>query len=360
MKAAASIVFVHKDFSRSGGVERVSINLARQFRADGHRVSFFVAGAETEVTRELALEFPLVAVSGSFRTKWRALVAALRDCSADYAIAAKEQANILLWLASWRYRRVKPVFARHCAFDVSDQKLSPGMIGLLYNLYTVGRGRIVSVSSALAKDIRRRLWFGKRAVAVCLNPVVSPEMQRLAVTNTESFSHPRPFICGVGRLCEQKGFDRLLEAYAMLVAREPQSPDLVLVGDGPDRPQLEQQAERLGLTGRVRFAGFTRNPYYVMAQSSLFVLSSRHEGLPTVLIEALALQVPTVAFDCETGPREILEDGQFGYLVRQNDIAGLCQAMMSALSQPRRAPAVAVAPYAYEAAAASYYRVFAN
>lgn len=360
MKAAASILFVHKTFSRSGGVERVSINLARQFRSDGHRVCFFVTGQPGEGSLELAKEFDVVHGPGGALARLKRLSRLIDERQVDYAVAAKEQANILLWLVSLANRRFLPVFARHCAFDVSDQKLSPRMIGILYNLYALGRGRIVSVSKLLADEIAKVLRFGKKQLRVCANPVVAPGLFEQAETNSEEFSHPRPYVCGVGRLCEQKGFDQLLNSYAKVKASRPDYPDLLLVGDGPDRQALAQQAERLGIAASVRFVGFTRNPYFVIKRAQAFLLSSRHEGLPTVLIEALALNCPVVAFDCPTGPREILADGQYGYLVAAGDIEGFSVAMTAVMDAPKSAPASAVDPYRYEAAAAAYYHVFSS
>lgn len=360
MKADASILFVHKDFSRSGGVERVSINLARQFRDDGHRVCFFVASEPDDGSRALAAEFDVIHGGGGLLKRLKALSAAVRARQVDYAIGAKEQANLLLWLVSLVNRRFLPVFARHCAFDVSDQKLPPSVIGMLYNLYVLGRGRIVSVSRLLADDVARVLRFGRQRLSVCPNPVVAPGLFELAATNSEGFSHPRPFICGVGRLCEQKGFDQLLSAYAKVKATVPEYPDLLLVGDGPDRQALEAQAAGLGIAEAVRFTGFTHNPYYVIQRAEAFVLSSRHEGLPTVLIEALALGRPVVAFDCPTGPREILSNGEYGYLVANGDVAALATAMQAVIHDGRLAPASAVAPYSYQAAASAYYHVFSS
>lgn len=355
-----SVLFVHKDFPIGGGVERVSINLARQFRDDGHQVCFFVGGGPDEGSEALAREFDVVHASGGVVKRVFKLYDLIKSRGIQCAVSSKEQANVLLWLVSMLSHSFVPVFARHCAFDVSDQKLSPRMIGVFYNLYALGRGRIVAVSNALSAEIERALWVGKAKLNVCANPVVAPGLFELAATNSEGFSHPRPYICGVGRLCEQKGFDQLLVAYAEVKGKVADYPDLLLVGDGPDRQALEAQAAALGISKAVRFTGFTCNPYYVIKGSEAFVLSSRHEGLPTVLIEALALGRPVVAFDCPTGPREILCNGDYGYLVPNGDVSALASAMQAVMHDARHAPASAVAPYSYQAAASAYYHVFSS
>src|SRR5690606_9108720 len=92
----------------------------------------------------------------------------------------------------------------------------------------------------------------------------------------------------------------------------------------------------LGIQGCVQFCGFLANPYPLIRHARLLVLSSRHEGLPSVLIEALALGTPVLACDCETGPRELLDHGRLGILVRANDAEALAQGLVQALSVKSR------------------------
>lgn len=140
-----------------------------------------------------------------------------------------------------------------------------------------------------------------------------------------------PYIVSVGRLEEsQKDFTTLLKAYARLV-RDGVAEDLVIVGEGASRAQLEALTRELGLAERVRFAGFQSNPFPWMRHARLMAFSSRMEGLGNVLVEALALDQVVVSTDCPVGPREMLDDGRAGLLVPVGDVDALADAMTRAL-----------------------------
>jgi glycosyltransferase involved in cell wall biosynthesis len=143
---------------------------------------------------------------------------------------------------------------------------------------------------------------------------------------------PPPYIVTVTRLEEtQKDVTTLIRAYAQLVREHGIGESLLIIGEGRHRAQLEQLAQELGVAGRVVFAGFASNPLPYLKSARLMVLSSKFEGLPTVLIEALMLGQVLVATDCPTGPREILDHGRAGLLVPVGDVAALADAMLRAL-----------------------------
>jgi len=136
-----------------------------------------------------------------------------------------------------------------------------------------------------------------------------------------------PFVVSVGRLEEsQKDFTTLLHAYARLVADGIED-RLVIVGDGASRPQLEALAGSLGIADRVTFQGFQSNPYAWIRRARLMAFSSKMEGLPNVLLEALAVGQVVVSTDCPTGPREILDEGRAGLLVPVGDAPALADAI---------------------------------
>lgn len=133
-----------------------------------------------------------------------------------------------------------------------------------------------------------------------------------------------------GRLIEQKGFDVLLEAFASVRRKIPA--ELWILGEGPQRSALERQIRRLGLDDDAWLSGVLPDPMEIMGKADLFVLSSRWEGLPTVVIEALASGAPVVATDCPHGPAEIIEDGVSGLLVPVEDVDQLASAIGRVLS----------------------------
>jgi glycosyltransferase involved in cell wall biosynthesis len=141
-----------------------------------------------------------------------------------------------------------------------------------------------------------------------------------------------PYVVAVARLDEsQKDFATLLRAFAQLTGDPSIVESLVIVGDGPDRAALEAVAANLGIAARVTFAGFMPNPLPFIAGARLLVLSTRFEGLPTVLVEGLVLRQVMVSSDCPTGPRAVLDGGRAGLLVPPGDPAALADAMKRAL-----------------------------
>ena len=172
-------------------------------------------------------------------------------------------------------------------------------------------------------------------VQVIYNPIVTPELQKKAVSNLE---HPwfrtgePPVVLGVGRLTTQKAFSVLIEAFAQVKKSQPAR--LLILGEGEERPMLEALIKQFGLEQDVSLPGFVSNPYPYMAHAALFVLSSKWEGLPTVLVEAMSLRTPVIATDCPSGPQEILGNGQYGRLVPMDDPDALALAIQDSLANP--------------------------
>jgi glycosyltransferase involved in cell wall biosynthesis len=134
-------------------------------------------------------------------------------------------------------------------------------------------------------------------------------------------------VLAAGRLTPQKGFDRLVPAFARVAAVHPEW-TLRICGGGPERAALRRLVAQHALGGRVELPGPVPDVPAEMTGASLFVLSSRHEGLPMVLLEAMDKGLPVVSFDCPTGPRELIEDRRNGLLVAPGDVEGLARAML--------------------------------
>ena len=141
------------------------------------------------------------------------------------------------------------------------------------------------------------------------------------------------YLLSVGRLEEsQKDFTTLIKGYAAAHRRNADIPPLYIVGDGKDRKKLERLAQSEGMEGKISFLGFFPNPAPWIANAKIFLLCSKFEGLPTVLIEALMLDRIIIASDCPTGPSEILNNGKCGCLVPPRDPAAVSDAIINILS----------------------------
>ena len=191
---------------------------------------------------------------------------------------------------------------------------------------------MVCVSEGIAQGLGQALPILRPKLHVIGNPVVTDDMLR---QSHAALDHPwvqpgqPPLVLAAGRLIHAKGFDVLLAAFQQVQTQTPAR--LMILGQGPEQANLQAQIETLGLHDSACLLGFTDNPYAWMRRCAVFVLSSRHEGLPGALIEAMACGSKVVATDCPHGPAEILENGRWGRLVPVDDVSALTEAMVAAL-----------------------------
>ena len=192
---------------------------------------------------------------------------------------------------------------------------------------------VVAVSRGVARSVTASIGVSADKVTPIYNPVFTPDIVQRAAVQPD---HPwigcggPPIVLGAGRLAEQKDFQTLIEAFRRVSEKRPCR--LIILGEGPKRGELEDCVRRLGLEDRVSLPGWVKNPYAFMSRAALFVLSSRHEGFPGVLIEALACGCPAVSTDCPAGPSEILEDPTL--LAPVGDPEALSRTMLRALDRP--------------------------
>ncbi len=202
---------------------------------------------------------------------------------------------------------------------------------------------LTAVSRGVADELAATLGIDRDRIEVVGNPVVGPELSELGARTVDEpwLDGGTPVVVAAGRLVPAKGFDLLLRAFHRL--REQVDCRLIVLGEGPRRRALERLRDRLGLAPHVRMPGFVSNPFPYLRRCDLFVLSSRREGLPGVLIQAMALGAPVVATRCPHGPDEIVTDGRDGLLVAPGDAGALAAAMRRLLVEPPLAEALAAA-----------------
>jgi glycosyltransferase involved in cell wall biosynthesis len=205
-----------------------------------------------------------------------------------------------------------------------------GLMRLLYRR----ADRVVAVSQQLANDMVTQLDLPAQKVVAIPNPVPIEEIRRMSMVPVSHrfFSEGVPVLMAVGRLHSVKDYPTLVQAVADL--RERRDVRLIVLGEGPARSELEALVKSLGLSEVVDLPGFVSPPWPWMARADVLALSSRAEGWPNVLAEALALGVPVVSTDCPTGPREILDGGKFGRLVPVGDVGKMSAAIEATLDNP--------------------------
>jgi glycosyltransferase involved in cell wall biosynthesis len=278
-------------------------------------------------------------------------------------VSSMTHANLVaLWAAKLARRATPVVVTVHNTMSQSapqQGRLAGGLWPHLMRTFYPWAASVVAVSRGAADDLARSSGLAREQMRVVYNPVIVPSMMELA---RQTPDHPwfaagqPPVILGVGRLTRQKDFPTLIRAFAEV--RRRRAGRLMILGEGEERSRLEALARELGLFDDIALPGFQDNAMAYMAGSALFVLSSAWEGLPTVLIEALAVGTPVVATDCPSGPREILQEGRLGALVPVGDAGALASAMIDALDRPPSAvPLEALAPFTRDEAVDHYLRL---
>lgn len=354
---------------RGGGAQRVMAVLAGALAGRGYRVDLLVCQPQGPVRALVPESVRLIALRPGWRGRLAALsadpggvgallrpvllplradgVIACLPSLADYLrrerpevlLSAKVYANLGALLAR-RLARVETaiVASEHGAFAAKIKRTRRWrwrhVVPLIRRLYAEADA-VVAVSESLADAFAATTGFPRERVRAVHNPVISREMLARAQTPVAHpwFSDGGPaVILAVGHLRERKGFTVLLRAFARVRARR--AARLVILGEGRQRPRLESLARSLGIAGDVDLPGFADNPLAYMARASVFALSSTYEGLPGVLIEALACGCPVVATDCPTGPAEILAGGRYGRLVPVGDHAAMADAICATLDDP--------------------------
>lgn len=319
-----------------GGAERSIATVAGGLAAHGHDVTLLLGRARGPFLAGLA---PAVRVLDlgvpSLPLALPQLVLQLRRLRPQVLLAAMAHANVVAALA----HRVARVPTRlvlservHPSSLIEGGGLGLRATGALMRLTYPWADHVIAVSRGVADDLLARLPLDPERVSVLPNPVVDAALHQRAVAAP---AHPwlsdklLPVVLAVGRLQPQKDFATLLDAFARVRRTRPLR--LVILGEGDERAALLAQARALGIGGDVALPGFDANPFAAMRAADLFVLSSRYEGLPGVLIQAMACGARVLATDCPSGPREVLEDGRWGRLVPVGDAAALAAAMAAAL-----------------------------
>lgn len=325
----------------AGGTQRSMLNLASGIADRGFAVDLVLARAEGPFLNEIPNLVRVVDLNARrVATSLPAVIRYLRQELPVAMLSALDYVNIVaLWAKHLTGGSQRIIVSERStlSYAARDSKSLRGrLMPLLTSRYYPWADGIVAVSQGVADDLSRETKVPRNRIQVIYNPVVTPEIQRKARSplDHEWFKQGQPpVVMAAGRLAAEKDFPTLIRAFALVRRSRPCR--LLILGDGDERESLEALVSRLGLQADVSLPGFVKNPYAFMARAALFVLTSKWEGLPGVLIEALYCGAPLVSTDCPSGPREILADGEFGQLVPVGDGARLAQAINTALDEGR-------------------------
>ena len=347
-----------------GGAERAVLNVAHGIAERGYPVDLVLAQAEGPYMAEVPRSVRVVDLNGSrVLTSMPALVRYLRRERPETLFSALRHANIIaLWARRLAGVPRRVVVSERDTLSISvkhaSNRIGRLMPRLVRRFYPWAEG-IVAVSKGVANDLAQVTKIPRERIQVIYNPVVTPEQRAKAKIPVD---HPwfapgePPVLLGVGRLSVQKDFPTLIQAFAQV--RNSRKVRLLILGEGEERNRLRALVRRLGLDQDVSLPGFVENPYPYMVQAALFVLSSKWEGLPAVLIESLYCGTSLIATDCPGGTREILRDGQYGQLVPVGDVPALASAIEASLASDRsKPPRASYLPFEVETVVTEYLRL---
>ncbi|MEB3217939.1 MAG: glycosyltransferase [Nostocales cyanobacterium 94392] len=321
-----------------GGAERIVINLLEGISAPDISLDLVLADAKGPLLKQVPNHVRLVNFAcGRVLKAIPALSRYLKENKPLALVSHLAHANVAAVLAKeLAGTNTKLILVEHNTLTFAEATLWRGRFVPMFMKWLYPRAdMVIGVSEGVTTDIKSQLGLVQEKVNTIYNPVVD---DKLILKAKAALNHPwfekdsPPVFLAVGRLTEQKDFSTLIKAFSLL--RKQRLARLIILGEGEAREELEQIIERLGISEDVLLPGFTDNPYAYMYNASAFVLSSRWEGLPTVLIEAMACGCPVVATDCPSGPQEILAAGKYGELVACGDVVALSKAMSNVLDNP--------------------------
>jgi len=326
------LVFIYS--LHGGGAERVAADLSAHWARAGWQV---MVVTQADATGDAYALHPAVqrevlhteGAGGGLRgalanvRRVRALRRVLRRFQPDIVLGMMTTASVLAVLAA-RGLPCRVIATEHT--HPPSQALS-GLWQRLRRLTYPRAARVVALTRGTADWLARHVP-GSR-LAVIPNPVHWPLSRGEPVLDPPPADGRRRLLA-VGRLHPDKGFDLLIQAYSRIAGQHPDW-DLVILGEGDERPRLQAQIDAAGLQTRVAMPGRVGNVGDWYRAADLYVLSSRFEGLSNTLLESLASGLAAVCFDCDTGPREVVRDGVDGVLVRPNGDVPALAAALSAL-----------------------------
>ena len=320
-----------------GGAERVAVNLTGELSKRGIKVDLVLGEAEGIFLSEMPKGVHIVDLKVS-RVLYALpkLIRYLKKNRPDFMISSLSHSNIIAVLAvklSGTKTKILVKEDNTLSLASSNSLIKDWFVRFLVRFFYPMSDAVIAVSNGVKDDLVKNVHIRPEKIKIIYSPIITNEMFEKA---KEPVLHPWftsksiPIIIAVGRLTNQKDFRTLIKAFSLV--RKEIEVNLVILGEGEERKSLEDFSEKLGVSEYVYMPGLVDNPYKYMSKSDVFVLSSIYEGLPTVLVEALALGLPIVSTDCKSGPREILDNGKYGKLVPVGNAFLMKEAIISCLN----------------------------
>lgn len=341
----ASVSLFTPTFEYAGGVERYIINLSEGLIRRGHNVEIVTGNPEGPFAAEIPddatihrISIPNIPGIGVFSAVIP-LISYFRRRNPDNFISAMNQVNIPSIIAhSISGSDTNLIISDHNNPKILISDKNPEQVKDIF-IYKLARylyplaDQIIGVSDGVSDDLAEVANLNRDRIKSIYNPVVNDDIKKRASESLDHwmFNDDVPVILGA-KPEPQKNISLLVQAFADL--REEMEAYLLIVGEGEQKSQIKQLISDLGIEDSTEVLGFVEDIYPYLGKSDVFASASNWEGLPTIHIEALACETTVVSTDCPSGPNEILQNGEYGYLVPPNNSQELSQALRKAIQSP--------------------------
>lgn len=331
-----------------GGTQLATLRLAGAFADRGYPTDLVLTRAQGPFLPRVPTDVRIVDLKAS-RTLMSvpAMTRYLRHARPEVVFSGRNEANVVACVArrvARAHTRVVINVGSTLSRKAVDAPTFRGRSTMTWAgpFYRSWADAVVAISEGVAEDLVQHMGLPRDRVRVIYNPIITPELFAQA---EDPVDHPwfapgqPPVLLGVGRLSVPKDFPTMVRAFALV--RQQQDARLLILGEGEQRADLEHLIDELGLEKDVALPGYEANPAKFMKRAAVCLVSSIWEGLPAVLVEALALGTPVVSTDCPSGPAEVLDGGRLGALVPTGDPEALAAAITQTLAAPHRSDGAA-------------------
>lgn len=320
---------------RGGGAERVMVNIIRNLDYTKFDIKLILLKKEGPYINLLPENIDVVDLkTHRVRKSIRPLIKVLNSIRPDVILSTMGHLNLAI-LATRPFLKGNPkIIIREANTPSKNLTKKERLFSFVYKKLYPKADLIVAQCNDMKTDLMEYFDIEEEKIKYIYNPLDIEEIMG-NIKGSSPFVENRINLISVGRLSYQKGFDVLINAFDIVVKKVP-NVYLTILGDGILKKELEEQAEKLGILDRISFVGFKDNPYPYYHYADMYILSSRWEGFPNTLLEALACGTKVVATNCKSGPREILEDNKYGTLVTEGDYESLANGIIKSISDKNK------------------------
>lgn len=324
---------------RGGGAERVMVNIIRHIDTSKFDINLILIKKEGPYIDLIPEHISVVDLkSNRVRYSVLKLVKKLNEYKPDVILSTLGYLNLVLVSIKPLLKGNPKIILRHAISPSKSLEKFNGLKKIVYkNIYKILYNKsdvILAQCLDMKKDIARVFQIDKDKVHYIYNPLDIRKIH-LDMKKKNPYDSQKINLVSAGRMAHQKGFDVLIEAFEIIYNVNPNT-HLTILGEGELKEELKQKTEKLGINRHVTFAGFQNNPYPYYYFSDMYILSSRYEGFPNTLLEALACGTKVVSTECENGPKEIIGHNEYGLLARVNDSNSIANKVLKYISMENR------------------------